>query len=89
VAERACCLGRERIFQDFHLRAFEKLYNFCAFSQEEFVRVLYRFIGEGGDPKEFVKQGTGKATRVRSIGRPNAKHPLKVDTETGEIEEKN
>lgn len=34
------------------------------------VRVLYRFIGEDGDPKEIVSQGTGVDARDLALGQP-------------------
>ena len=72
--------------------AFQTLYDLGGVSLEEMVRVLYRFIGEEGDPKEIVSQGTGVrnpdcvgAGRQPSSAKPNLKQPVKVDPETGEL----
>jgi len=64
--------------------AFETLYNLGAVSKEEMVRVLYRFIGEEGDPNEIVKAGTGKDLRPSVSTTPNPKQPLKINPDTGE-----
>ena len=39
--------------------SFETLYSLGSVSKEMFVRLLYRCIGEEGDPKEIIEQGTG------------------------------
>jgi len=67
--------------------SFETLYNLGAVSQEEFIRVLYRFIGEECDPQQIVSAGTG--VDIRKITHPQPKQPIKVDPETGEITDKN
>lgn len=68
--------------------AFQTLYDLGGVSLEEMVRVLYRFIGEEGDPKEIVSKGTGVDRRVRSTSNDNTKKTAKIDTETGEIKDK-
>jgi len=65
--------------------AFQTLYDLGGVSLEEMVRVLYRFIGEEGDPKEIVSQGTGVDKRQASTAQPNLKQPVKVNPETGEV----
>ncbi len=66
--------------------SFQTLYDLGAVSKEEFVRVLYRFIGEEGDPKDIVSQGTGQD--IRPTKSPSAaqtpSQPLKIDPETSE-----
>lgn len=52
------------------------------------VRVLYRFIGEEGDPKEIVSNGTGVDKRNATSTQPNLKQPVKVDPDTGESKDK-
>jgi hypothetical protein len=70
--------------------AFQTLYDLGGVSLEEMVRVVYRFIGEEGDPKEIVSQGTGVDKRTIGQetgaikGQPNLKQPIKVDPNTGE-----
>ena len=64
--------------------------------------MLYRFIGEEGDPKEIVSQGTGVDRRAHGLetptqvgdagaikGQPNLKQPIKVNPETGEVKGNN
>lgn len=68
--------------------AFQTLYDLGGVSLEEMVRVLYRFIGEEGDPKETVSQGTGVDRRAGTKGKDNPKGIAKIDTETGEVKDK-
>lgn len=73
--------------------AFQTLYDLGGVSLEEMVRVLYRFIGEDGDPKEIVSNGTGVDRRQATgggdtgaiKGKPNLKQVVKVNPETGEV----
>ena len=69
--------------------AFQTLYDLGGVSLEEMVRVLYRFIGEEGDPKEIVSQGTGVDKRQVSTGNPNLKQPVKVNPEPGKSKDSN
>lgn len=64
--------------------AFQTLYDLGGVSLEEMVRVLYRFIGEQGDPKKIVSQGTGVDRRGPSLRKPNLKQPVKINSDTGE-----
>lgn len=68
--------------------AFETLYDLGAVSREEMVRVLYRFIGEEGDPKEIVEAGTGQDARKAGVGKARKGKMPKVDTETGDLKGK-
>jgi len=72
--------------------SFETLYNLGAVSQEEFIRVLYRFIGEECDPHQIVSAGTGVDIRKMTSPSPSArdsKQPLKIDPTTGDPKEQN
>lgn len=73
--------------------SFETLYNLGAVSQEEFIRVLYRFIGEECDPQQIVSAGTGvdirKITIPSSSTARDRKQPLKIDPTTGDPKEPN
>lgn len=67
--------------------AFQTLYDLGGVLLEEMVRVLYRFIGEEGDPKEIVSHRTGVDRRSRAKSNVNNKKVAKIDTETGEIKD--
>lgn len=71
-----------------NVSAFQTLYDLGGVSLEEMVRVLYRFIGEEGDPKEIVSQGTGVDKRNATPTQPNMKQPVKVNPDTGEVKGK-
>ena len=69
--------------------AFETLREAGAVSKEEMVRVLYRFIGEEGDPAEIVKEGQAEAESAGNEGSVSKQKRkpkgAKIDHETGDI----
>lgn len=71
------------------MSAFETLREAGAVSKEEMVRVLYRFIGEEGDPAAIVAEGQaemGSAGSDESAGKQKRKPKApKIDHETGDI----
>ena len=71
------------------MSAFETLREAGAVSKEEMVRVLYRFIGEEGDPAEIVKEGQAEAENAGSEGsvskQKRTHKEAKIDHETGDI----
>jgi len=71
------------------MSAFEALREAGAVSKEEMVRVLYRFIGEEGDPAAIVAEGQaemGSAGSAGSAGKQKGKPKApKIDHETGDI----
>ena len=71
------------------MSAFETLREAGAVSKEEMVRVLYRFIGEEGDPAEIVKEGQAEAENAGSEGSVSKQKRkpkgAKIDHETGDI----
>lgn len=71
------------------MSAFETLREAGAVSKEEMVRVLYRFIGEEGDPAEIVKEGQAEAESAGNEGSVSKQKRkpkgAKIDHETGDI----
>lgn len=71
------------------MSAFETLREAGAVSKEEMVRVLYRFIGEEGDPAEIVKEGQAEAESAGNEGSASKQKRkpkgAKIDHETGDI----
>lgn len=76
---------------------FERLFDMGFISREEMIRVIYKFIGEEGDPIELLKYGTGKDIRYQKYNQdpsaPTTTKPLNpvkvnsvsVDPESGDL----